>query len=302
MKIDRLIGIIMVLQQKGKVTAPYLAEKFEVSRRTINRDIEDICRAGIPIVTTQGAEGGIAIMDGYQLDTAILTEEELQAIFAGLKSLDSVSAYPKTALLSEKLCGRKNVIPVEEHITIDLSSFYKGSLSEKIELLKSAIQQRKQVKFHYYYNKGEADKQIEPCLIVFRWSAWYVFGFCTERRDFRMYKLNRLWDLELTGVNFEPREIPPERMNFGSNMTDDIIIAAIYEESVKYRLVEEYGPYCFTVLEDGRLYSELGFSSYGDAVRWFLSFGAQVRILSPDDFKELFLAETEKILLRYQEL
>ena len=76
MKIDRLIGIITTLQQKGKVTAPYLAEKFEVSRRTINRDIEDICRAGIPIVTTQGADGGIQIMEGFQLDTTVFTEDE----------------------------------------------------------------------------------------------------------------------------------------------------------------------------------------------------------------------------------
>ena len=84
MKIERLIGIITTLQQRKFVTAPYLAEKFEVSRRTINRDIEDICKAGIPIVTTQGANGGISIMEGFALDTTIFTEQELSAIFAGL--------------------------------------------------------------------------------------------------------------------------------------------------------------------------------------------------------------------------
>ena len=91
MKINRLIGIITTLQQKKAVTAPYLAKKFEVSRRTINRDIEDICKAGIPIVTTQGANGGISIMDGFSLDTTVFTKQELAAIFTGLKSLDSVS-------------------------------------------------------------------------------------------------------------------------------------------------------------------------------------------------------------------
>ncbi len=83
MKIDRLIGIIAVLQQNKKVTAPYLADKFEVSRRTINRDIEDICRAGIPIVTIQGKYGGISIMDGFNLDTTVFTTEDLQSIFIG---------------------------------------------------------------------------------------------------------------------------------------------------------------------------------------------------------------------------
>ena len=91
MKIYRLIGIITTLQQQKTVTAPYLAEKFEVSRRTINRDIEDICRAGIPLVTTQGAGGGISIMEGFSLDTTVFTKQELAAILTGLKSLDSIS-------------------------------------------------------------------------------------------------------------------------------------------------------------------------------------------------------------------
>ena len=83
MKIERLIGIITTLQQKEKVTAPYLAEKFEVSRRTINRDIEEICRAGIPIVTTQGTSGGISLMEGFALDTTVFTKQELSAVFTG---------------------------------------------------------------------------------------------------------------------------------------------------------------------------------------------------------------------------
>ena len=91
MKIDRLIGILSVLLQREKTTAPELAERFEVSRRTINRDIEDLCRAGIPIRTSQGTGGGISIMDGYRMDRTILTSKDMQMILAGLRSLDSVS-------------------------------------------------------------------------------------------------------------------------------------------------------------------------------------------------------------------
>lgn len=71
MKTERLLGIVMVLLQQDKVTAPQLAERFEVSRRTINRDIEDICKAGIPLVTEQGRGGGISILDSYKVDTAL---------------------------------------------------------------------------------------------------------------------------------------------------------------------------------------------------------------------------------------
>ena len=91
MKIDRLMGILSVLLQEEKTTAPELAERFEVSRRTINRDIEDLCKAGIPIRTTQGTGGGISIMDGYRIDRTILTSKDMQMILAGLRSLDSVS-------------------------------------------------------------------------------------------------------------------------------------------------------------------------------------------------------------------
>ena len=103
MKIDRLIGIITILLQKDQVTAPELAERFEVSRRTINRDIEDICQAGIPLVTTQGYGGGISIADGFKVDHTLLTQEELQLVFSGLKGLDSVSERSHSLRLAEKL-------------------------------------------------------------------------------------------------------------------------------------------------------------------------------------------------------
>ena len=89
MKIDRLIGIITILLQNNKTTAPQLAKRFEVSRRTINRDIEDICKAGIPIITTQGYGGGLSIADNYKFDKSLFTKEELQALLAGLRGMDS---------------------------------------------------------------------------------------------------------------------------------------------------------------------------------------------------------------------
>lgn len=285
MKIDRLIGIITTLQQRKFVTAPYLAEKFEVSRRTINRDIEDICKAGIPIVTTQGANGGISIMEGFALDTTVFTQQELSAIFAGLKSLDSVSNSATAEKLAQKIGGSQS-ISVADHMVIDLASFYKDDLASKIDTIKSAIRQSKCIRFHYCYNKGEADKIIEPYLIVFKWSDWYVFGFCKERQDFRMYKLRRLWDLQMTEESFRVREVPDEKKQFGTHMTDDYVITAVYDASVKYRLVEEYGHTSFTEQADGSLYTEWGFTKSEKAVEWFLSFGDKVKVLGPPEMVE----------------
>lgn len=285
MKIDRLIGIIAILQQKKRVTAPYLAEKFEVSRRTISRDIEDLCKAGIPIVTTQGTNGGISIMEGFALDTTVFTERELTAIFAGLKSLDSVSHSTYAEELARKI-GGSSAIRLADHMVIDLASYYKDDLAEKIEQIQLAIREARCIAFHYCYNKGEADKLIEPYLIVFKWSNWYVFGFCRERQDFRMYKLRRMWNLTVSDETFTVREVPEEKKRFGTHMTDDYVITAVYEADVKYRLVEEYGPDSFTEREDGKLYTEWGFTRPDDAVEWFLSFGDKVKVIGPPEMVE----------------
>ena len=299
MKIDRLIGIITTLQQKKNVTAPYLAEKFEVSRRTINRDIEDICKAGIPIVTTQGANGGISIMEGFSLDTTIFTEQELAAIFTGLKSLDSVSSSATAEKLAQKF-GGSSAIRLADNMVIDLSSFYKDELASKIDIIKCAMKESKCITFHYCYNKGEADKQIEPYLIVFKWSDWYVFGFCRERQDFRMYKLRRLWDLQITDETFAVRDIPEEKKHFGSHMTDDYVITAVYDSSVKYRLVEEYGHKSFKEQEAGTLYTEWGFTRQDDAVEWFLSFGNKVKVLAPPEMVERMKNAVDSIRKLYE--
>ena len=299
MKIDRLIGIITTLQQQKFVTAPYLAEKFEVSRRTINRDIEDICKAGIPIVTTQGAGGGISIMEGFALDTTVFTEQELSAIFAGLKSLDSVSNTAYAEKLARKM-GGSQAIPIADHMVIDLASFYKDDLAAKIDIIKQAIRQMKCITFHYCYDKGEADKTIEPYLIVFKWSDWYVFGFCKERQDFRMYKLRRLWDLQMTEEGYIAREVPEEKKQFGTHMTDDYVITAVYDASVKYRLVEEYGHNSFTEQEDGKLYTEWGFTRPECAVEWFLGFGDKVKVLGPPEMVERMKKAIQNIQNLYE--
>ena len=140
MKIDRLIGILSVLLQEETVTAPELAERFEVSRRTINRDIDDLLYAGIPIRTTQGVGGGISIADGYKVDRTILTSKDMQMILAGLRSLDSISGSGYYGQLMEKLqVGSSDFVSGRDSILIDLSSWYKESLAPKIETIQDAI-------------------------------------------------------------------------------------------------------------------------------------------------------------------
>ena len=206
MKMERLIGILSILLQRDKVTAPELAEQFEVSRRTIQRDIESLCQAGIPIATAQGTGGGISILEGYRVDRTVLTTPEMQAILAGLQSLDSVSGTRRYAQLMEKLSAGST--GRDSHILIDLSSWYKTSLSPKIEAIHSAIRQHQTIRFTYFSPKETAVRTIEPYDLVFQWSSWYVWGWCQTRQDFRLFKLNRMTDL-VPGEPFTPRPAPP---------------------------------------------------------------------------------------------
>ncbi len=168
MKMERLIGILSILLQREKVTAPELARQFEVSRRTIQRDIESLDRAGIPISTVQGPGGGISIMEGYRVDRTVLTAPEMQAILAGLRSLDSVSGTRRYAQLMEKLsAGTGGLVPGDAHMLIDLSSWYKTSLPPKIECIQEAMEQHRTIQFTYFPPRGNRCAPLSPIIWCF---------------------------------------------------------------------------------------------------------------------------------------
>lgn len=300
MKIDRLIGILSILLQKEKVTAPFLAEKFEVSRRTINRDVEDLCKAGIPVVTEQGANGGISIMEGYRLDKTLLTSSDMQAILAGLRSLDSVSGTSRYQQLMEKLSvGNSTILTTNDHILIDLSSWYKETLAPKIELIQKAIDQKRRIHFQYFAPRGESVRTVEPCCLLFQWAAWYVWGYCMDRQDFRMFKLNRMLELMDTGEVFDARERP--EMNFEAERVFPVALRAeiILEPSVKWRLVEEYGIECFTERADGRLAFANGFADKDHLFSWLLSFGDNAELAGPEELRTEFAQILDRIKIKY---
>ena len=301
MKIDRLIGILSILLQQEKVTAPYLAEKFEVSKRTISRDIDAICRAGIPIVTTQGYNGGISIMEGYRMDRALLTSSDMQAILAGLRSLDSVSKTNRYQQLMDKVsAGNEDVLTSNDHILIDLSSWYKSSLAPKIELIQTAIDRREQLRFDYYAPGGESRRTIEPYILLFQWASWYVWGYCTERSDYRMFKLNRMEQVSITGVTYVPREHPPLDLDNEKIFPPCILVTAVFEPSVKWRLIEEYGIGSFVELPDKTLKFEANFMDKQSLFQWLLSFGKDGELLEPTDLREEFKQIVKDISEKYK--
>ena len=286
MKSDRHIGILSVLLQKDMVTAPYLAEQFEVSRRTINRDIEDLCRAGIPIVTKQGVNGGISIMENYKLDKTLLTQREMQDILAGLRSLDSVNGTNRYGQLMEKLSvGSSDFMIGNQSMLIDLSSWYKESLAPKIDLIRTSIDKCRELEFVYYSQKGESVRCIEPYYQMFQWASWYVWGWCKKREDFRLFKLNRMEQVQISGREFEKRQVPMPDLSNEKIFPGGIKVKALFAPECKWRLVEEFGIGSFMEQKDGKLSFQADYTDKENLLTWLLSFREKVELLEPEEIR-----------------
>lgn len=300
MKIDRQIGILSILLQRKSVTAPYLAEHFEVSRRTINRDIDDLCQSGIPIVTRQGVGGGISIMENYKIDKTLFTNTEMKDILAGLRSLDSVSGTNRYGQLMEKLsAGSSDFMVGDQTVLIDLSSWYKDSLAPKIELIHMAVERSKEIKFLYYSPKGESIRCIEPYYLIFRWSNWYVWGFCKLKKEFRLFKLNRMDKTRMTEQGFVKRRVPMPDLNNEKIFPGVIKVKALFEKACKWRLVEEFGTGCFQETEDGKLLFQADYTSEEELLTWLFTFRDQVELLEPKEMREQMKESAAYIYRKY---
>ena len=300
MKIDRLIGILSVLLQEEKVTAPELAERFEVSRRTINRDIDDLLYAGIPIRTSQGTGGGISIAEGYKVDRTILTSKDMQMILAGLRSLDSVSGSSYYGQLMEKIqAGSSELITGRDSILIDLSSWYKDTLAPKISTIQDAIENRHLLEFYYYAPSGESKRTIEPYYIVFKWTSWYVYGWCRKRKDYRLFKLNRMDKVKETDKDFSCRNAPVPDLSSELKFPRNIILKALFEPDMKWRLVEEFGPGCYEEQDDGRLLLIRDYADMDNLTMWMLTFGDKAEVLEPQELRDNLQSMAESMIKMY---
>lgn len=300
MKIDRVIGILSILLQREKVTASELAEEFEVSRRTIVRDIEEIGKAGIPIVTLQGQGGGISIMEGFRLDRTLLSNDDMKAILAGLKSLDSVSGTKRYRQLMSKLSADDpDTINMGNQIIIDLSSWDKAAVSEKIELIKNAIDSQLKIRFIYFSPTGESSREIEPYHLIFQWANWYVWGYCCLRNDYRMFKLTRLTDLECTGEPCGLREVPEYTCDKLRHTKGEIEVTARFDKSLKWRIIDEFGTELPQFDEKGDILLTFTWSDIPSFYSYILSFGDKAEILSPKEYRGEFRELIKRISEKY---
>ena len=296
MKIDRLIGIVAILLQKEKTTASELADRFEVSLRTIYRDIEAISMAGIPISAARGKSGGIYIMDSFKIDRTLLSSEDMRAIISGLKSLDSVCESKKYRRLMDKLSIDDSD---NSSIIIDQSMWDKTSIAPKIELIRSAIDNEERVSFTYYSPERTEKREIEPYRLIFQWSSWYVWGYCLNRQDYRMFKLSRMTELANTFTSFEKRDIPEYTCDKLRHTKGEIKAEVKFDKSVKWRIIDEFGTVLPRCDEEGNVFLTFTWEDKPSLFRYILTFGDDAEIISPESIREEFSVLVKKIFQKY---
>ena len=169
-------------------------------------------------------------------------------------------------------------------------------------MIKQAIYNRELISFTYYSEKGESERTIEPYYIMFRWFAWYVYGYCLAKQDFRLFKLNRISELQNLKTIYEERFISEEELNFDDYIwIDDIKLVALFDMSVKYRLIDEYGPECITFdNQSGKLRFENVFTNHNYLIQWILSYGDAVRVIEPVELINEVCKNAKNILFQYE--
>lgn len=208
--INRLLGIIYILLKKGTVTAGELAERFEVSTRTIYRDVENLSMAGIPVYTSKGKNGGISLTEQFVLDRLMVSDKEQQRILAALASLQETGASEEGEIL-KKLGDFFKAEPVN-WVSIDFSN-WSGRDTELFEQIRESILGHRVMEFDYYGQYGEMTRRtVEPVQLIFKDYTWYVRAYCRKRNAMRMFKVRRMKRVRVLEETFVPRPTAPEHI------------------------------------------------------------------------------------------
>lgn len=273
----RLFQMVYYLLDKGKTTAPELAEKFEVSIRTIYRDIDVLSSVGIPVYTIQGKGGGICLPEHFILNRSLITaaeQDQLLIALQGIRGLDEGSSQ----LLLKKL-GAVFQKQTTNWLEIDFSDWQQQK-EEGFRKLKQAIFQKKRIEFTYFSQTSiESTRKVEPLKLIFKAREWYLFAYCCTKEDNRLFKLKRIRKLLLTEEVFE-RSAPesvlqPEKIYTAEKQ----LVKLAFAPDLAYHVYENFDT--IEEADDGRLFVAADYPINEGFYRFLLSFGNQVEVLAP---------------------
>ncbi|MDE6261608.1 MAG: WYL domain-containing protein [Oscillospiraceae bacterium] len=301
MSAGRQFQMVYLLLERGRMTAGELAEKLEVSPRTVLRDVDALSAAGVPVYTTQGAGGGVALLPGYVLDRAAFTDEEQRQLLTALQSLPGQEGAQALTKLSALF--RRNQA---DWLQVNLSRWGDAGSADngKFQLLKQAVLERQTLAFDYASSYGSTRaRRVLPARLVFKGQGWYLQAFDLEREDYRTFRLSRILSPAFTGEVFHRRLDPPD-IEFSGDIPPlfRVEVKLRFAPYMAYRVYDEFDQGCVKRQEDGSLLVETVFPEDQWLYGYLLSFGAGVEVLSPDTLRrrlaalgqEIFRAHSEK--------
>ncbi|HWQ43638.1 MAG TPA: YafY family protein [Desulfosporosinus sp.] len=302
MQINRLFEIVYILLNKKTTTAKELAERFEVSVRTIYRDIDTLSSAGIPIYASQGKGGGISLLDDYILNKSVLSENEQNEILFALQSL-TVTQNPETDRVLSKLSSLFNKNKIN-WIEVDLSPW--GSDKTKtceFTILKNAILNHQVIELNYFNAAGEkSSRKVEPVKLLFKVKAWYMKGFCLSKNEYRTFKISRMSDVRIRPEIFAdrlPKELPEDTKEQSSQMWINVQLRISPHRA--YRVFDEFNEKEITKNQDGSFTIATALPESEWLFNYILSFGVDVEVLTPQNIRERIQNKLEEILGKYKD-
>jgi predicted DNA-binding transcriptional regulator YafY len=306
MRIDRLLGITIYLLNREKVSARVLADRFEVSQRTIQRDIEALNLAGIPIASTCGACGGYEILDSFKLERQLADGKDYSFILTALKGLSTAYDNPGIEATLEKIKAAIGDKPLSANIILDFSVLREGEhIQEKLSLLEEAIIHKTVISFDYTTSSGLlSSRTVEPIILTYRWYSWYLLAFCTDKKDYRLFKLVRMSGLTVTNKQFshshESADILLKRQD-GVNNRKYLDIRLRCKGKVKMQALEYLNGKIEEEYENGDFILKLHLPE--DEHLWFatlLALGNNAVVLEPDSLKQRLCEKAKEILDTYR--
>lgn len=310
MKIDRLLAITMLLLNRRRISAKELSERFEVSLRTVYRDVEAINQAGVPVVSYAGMSGGYEIMDQYRLDRQFLSLEELQSIIVGLKGIRSTIGDQEISNLLDKVGAlvakseQNTVESLNNQLIIDMNPWRSGTHDkEKLNTLRTAIRESKLISFHYISSQSEQSvRTAEPMGIVVKGFGWYLYGYCLLRQDFRIFRLSRMKEIEVLKRTFERKEGVVEQLdhNWGKKDPSTLVKLVLHAQpNVRAQVEDYFRPEQITIQADGSLMITATQPDEPWLHGMLLSFGPNLRILEPAYIAAVIKDKAERIVQLY---
>jgi len=299
MRMNRLFEIVYILLDKKKTTANELAVRFEVSKRTILRDIETLAMAGIPIYTTQGKGGGISILENFVLNKAVITDEEQEQILFALKSLTATQNINVKDIISK--LGAFFEKTDTDWIEVDFSRWGNATDDrETFEKLKSAVIKRHAISFSYLSSYGEmTSRVVYPLKLVFKSKAWYVQAYCLLKKDYRTFKVSRMLHMEVLEEGFAEKVFSSPPIDWGEVSSGLIHLTLAFSAEVAYRVYDEFDAKDICKNEDGSYIVAIDLPNDFWLYGFLLSFGAAVRVVEPQSVRDNLLVQIEAIKKSY---